>query len=107
MDYNRKPMSRAEFDAACARLEQLRPDLSESSGARSVPRNESVGGDQQSKHVATTDRPAMARDYETDFDMAPDNITMLEQQAKTLGLWAVYHDAGSGDHLHVQGLPPG
>ncbi len=27
--------------------------------------------------------------------------------AEILGLWHQIHDVGSGNHLHVQGLPPG
>jgi len=97
MRFRRRELSRAEFDALCARLEELFPSLSQTSGRRSRKRNEAVGGDASSKHLS-----GMARDYV--FDDYP---TSIEQDkavviAKTIGLYAVWH----GDHLHVQGRSP-
>ena len=34
-------------------------------------------------------------------------LSMLYTVCKALGLWAYFHDAGTGAHLHVQGGPPG
>ena len=91
-------LSPSEFDSICRRLERIFPDLSQTSGKRSVTRNQKVGGNQLSKHLL-----GMARDYGTDSqpdEAMQNNYCVI---AISLGLWPLYHD----NHLHVQGLPPG
>lgn len=94
----RQPLSPAEFDAALRRLVKAHPQLSETSGYRSADRNAQVGGNPLSKH-----RLGMARDYVGSMAL----LRLAQRTAHDLGLWYLLHDAGSGDHLHVQGLPPG
>ena len=91
-------MTPSEFDAACRQLERKFPDLSATSGRRSVERNAAVGGNPASKHVI-----GMARDFVGEMEV----MREAALAAGELGLWFVVHDKGSGDHLHVQGLPPG
>lgn len=105
--YNRRPLNRGEFDSRCARLEELLPEWSQTSGARSTTRNKAVGGSPISKHLH--ENHGMAKDY------APDDPATVTENVKvlilryvaTLGMWGKYHDAGTGSHLHCQGLPPG
>lgn len=91
-------MSPEEFDAACRALWRRVPGLSETSGRRSEERNKKVGGNPLSKH-----RIGMARD----FVGSPSDMTHGAAVARILGLWFEVHDVGSGNHIHVQGLPPG
>ncbi len=95
---NRHPLSPAEFDAACRLLIAECPWLSETSGKRSVERNESVGGHPDSKHVL-----GMARDFVSDQR----GMEAAQRAANRLGLWTLLHDVGSGSHLHTQGLATG
>ena len=46
----------------------------------------------------------MATDFVADN---PEDMKLAGEVARRLGLWFLIHDVGSGDHLHVQGLPPG
>jgi len=92
-------MTPSEFDAACRELVRLEPYLSETSGRRSVARNAAANGSEVSKHLL-----GMARDFAADEGHG---LQAAETTAEELGLWAVVHDAGSGSHLHVQGLAPG
>lgn len=98
MGDERKPMSPAEFDAACRQLRRLCPFLSETSGARTKSRNAVVGGKPDSKHVL-----GMAQDFGADGGDFRDSMLV----ARKLGFWVEVHNVGSGNHLHVQGLPPG
>lgn len=95
----RQPLTPSEFDAACRELVRLEPYLSETSGRRSVARNAAANGSEVSKHLL-----GMARDFAADEGHG---LQAAETTAEELGLWAVVHDAGSGSHLHVQGLAPG
>ena len=92
-------MTPSEFDAACRRLVRLEPYLTETSGHRTVARNTAANGSDVSKHLL-----GMARDFACDEGRG---LLAAETTAEELGLWAVVHDAGSGSHLHVQGLAPG
>lgn len=94
MRWGRRPLSREEFDRRCVRLEELHPELSQTSGRRSPGRNAEVGGAPSSKHLR-----GLARDYVPDGEPDQD---VLVRDAVVLGLWALYHKG----HLHVQGLPP-
>ena len=96
---SRQPMTPAEFDASCRALVAACPFLSETSGRRTTERNEGAGGSGASKHLL-----GMARDFALDLGYG---LSQAEAQAEELGLWATAHDAGSGMHLHVQGLPVG
>ena len=96
---DRQPMTPEEFDRACRELTTLQPNLSETSGKRSVVRNAEVGGNPASKHIY-----GMARDFVAGHE---EELVQAAIVAQVLGLWYVVHDAGSGDHLHVQGLAPG
>lgn len=95
----RQPMTPEEFDRACRELTTLQPNLSETSGKRSTVRNAQVGGNPYSKHLH-----GMARDYVAGHT---EELNQAAIVAQVLGLWYLVHDTGSGDHLHVQGLPPG
>ena len=99
MPDDRKPMTPAEFDAACRELWSVCPYLSETSGRRTKERNAAAGGKPGSKHVL-----GMARDFS-----APNRTLLSEAMsaARRLGFWVEVHDVGSGLHLHVQALPPG
>lgn len=96
-------MTPAEFDRACRLLEHECPWLYCTSGYRSPERNAQVSAEGGSKHLI-----GMARDYG-----APSLQGMHQAAAVAyrLGLWRIVHDTGigphAGDHLHVQGLPPG
>lgn len=95
---SRNPMTPSEFDEACRQLWQAHPELSETSGRRSADKNSAVGGNPLSKHVI-----GMARDFVAD----PSTMRDANVTARALGFWTQLHDVGSGNHLHVQGLPPG
>ena len=94
----RIPLSPSEFDSACRRLERIFPELSQTSGKRSVARNKKAGGDKKSKHLL-----GMARDYGTEGTPSKDMQQEYSIVAIALGLWPLYHN----NHLHIQGLPPG
>ena len=96
---DRQPMTPSEFDDTCRTLERRCPWLWTTSGYRSAERNERVGGHPDSKHVV-----GMARDY---VAASVEKMHDAASVARSLGLWVVVHDAGSGDHIHTQGLPPG
>ena len=99
MSDNRQPMIPAEFDALCRELERQCPWAWQTSGYRGPDHNADVGGQVGSKHVL-----GMARDY-----VAKDQagLEQLAQKARSLGFWVLLHDAGSGNHVHIQGLEPG
>ncbi len=112
MGYRRVPLGPGAFARACERLEQLRPDLSQTSGRRSPQRNTSVGGSPVSKHLASPrDEPyRAARDYVADSMPWSDpngrvRIAELELQAKILGLFAQVHGAAGAQHIHIQNRP--
>lgn len=99
----RRPMTPAEFDAACRELRRRCPWLSETSGGRTEARNAAVGGKPGSKHVVGGHN-SVGRDF------SASTVKQLHDAAKVaveLGLWALVHDVGSGKHLHTQGLAPG
>ena len=93
------PMTPAEFDEARRALVRMAPWLSETSGRRSSSRNQAVNGNPQSKHLI-----GMAQDFGADTS---EGLYEGAIYAETLGLWHIVHDKGSGNHLHIQGLPPG
>jgi hypothetical protein len=97
----RQPFTPAEFDAACRELERSCPWVWQTSGYRSTEHNADVGGHVMSKHAIL---PCMARDY-----VAKDQagLEQCANKARGLGLWVIVHDVGSGNHVHVQGLPTG
>jgi hypothetical protein len=90
----RQPLTPAEFDAACRELVRRMPFLSEVSGHRTPERNAAAGGSEVSKHLL-----GLARDFVAD---AGYGLGHAEVTAEALGMWALVHDAGSGEHLHVQ-----
>ena len=102
MAHSRQALTPEEFDRACRDFEKLWPSCNQTSGRRSVKRNAAVGGHVESKHIL-----GMAKDYVFDGPIHQLDIDRMLEEAKGLGLWPVYHDTGSGSHLHVQGLPPG
>lgn len=97
--FQKQPLSPAEFDAACRRLIDLCPFLSEGSGHRTAERNQAVNGNPRSKHLI-----GMARDFHA---LTAGDRSQAGATAGLLGLWWEIHDKGSGEHLHVQGLAPG
>jgi len=92
-------MTPAEFDANCRIFERRCPWLWQTSGYRSPEHNADVGGSALSKHPM-----GMARDYGA---ANQDGLDRAAKVALELGFWVVVHDVGSGDHLHLQGLPKG
>ncbi len=96
----RPPMNRAEFDAACARLEQLYEGagISCTSHVRSVLRNGKVGG------VGISHVKGLGRDYVFDTALSLQDIALCYVICKVLSLRAEFHDAGTGMHLHVQAV---
>jgi hypothetical protein len=101
MTDTRRPMSPTEFDSACRELVRRNPNCWESSGYRGPVHNIAVGGHPDSKHAML---PCMARDFGSGTDHG---LQTIASDARELGLWFVVHNVGSGDHVHVQGLPTG
>lgn len=96
--WNRPPLSRRDFDAACARLEEIYQNagISCTSGVRSNSRNQSLRAS-GSSHVK-----GLGRDYVFDVKMMAVDKALAYVICKALGFRAEFHDAGTGDHLHVQ-----
>lgn len=99
MSDTRKPMSPATFDAKVRDLIRRCPYLSETSGRRTPARNAAAGGKPNSKHVI-----GMAQDFAAANGK---QLSAAMTVAREMGFWVELHDVGSGNHLHVQGLPPG
>ena len=64
-----------------------------------------IGDDSQFRtyDIAGTETPleiALPEDH-------PSVIEVVRFAREDLGLWALYHDSGSGLHFHTQGAPPG
>ena len=98
--YNRRPLSDGEFYTRQERLGELLRPLGWV--ITSTDRNE--GGD--SRHE--TNVPGRAVDWGHPDRLAPcERSELVLRWAKTLGLYAIYHDAGSGWHLHTQSVPVG
>jgi len=95
----RQPMTPSEFDAACRTLERSCPWLRQTSGYRGPAHNKRVNGADGSKHLIS-----MARDYGAE---TTGELREAMGIARGLGFWVDVHDKGSGNHLHIQGLPPG
>jgi len=100
----RHPMTPTEYDAAKRRLLELHPYLSVGSGKRTQAHNDSLpGSNPNSKHVVGMGDDLSSHErFLSEFERGA-----LVKDAKTLGMWAIYHDVGTGSHLHIQGLPPG
>jgi len=95
---DRIPMAPHDFGDRCDAL-AYKWGLSLTSGDRTIKRNAAVGGNPNSVHLLQ----GMARDYVPDN---PANAADVMGDARRLGLWSVYHDKGSGKHLHFQAIPP-
>lgn len=104
MSDERTPMSPEQFDARVRELIRRCPFLSETSGRRTLSRNAAAGGKPTSKHAL-----GMAQDFVADGGATTRSQRHREaaEIARGLGFWVEVHDVGSGDHVHVQGLPPG
>ena len=100
---NRRPLSPAEFDAACRVIEAENPGCWVSSGYRNPDHNLATpGAISTSKHAML---PCMARDYCAE---TPGELEAIAESAYRQGLWRIVHDTtGTGLHTHVQGLPIG
>jgi hypothetical protein len=97
----RRPLSPAEFDTAVREITRRNPNCWISSTYRGPVHNIAVGGHADSKHAML---PTMACDFGSGTDHG---LQLIAADARELALWFVIHNAGSGSHVHVQGLPPG
>ena len=107
-ELGRVAMTPWDFNEAVAMMVQCAQSnlvLTPTSTIRGWQANMEAKGDRKSKHCVD---PCMALDYRVDNGDA-DDIEDLVNVARSegVGLWAIYHDTGSGPHLHIQGLPPG
>lgn len=111
--YNRRPLSPTEFRQRVNRLLELYPHARITSTWRSEEKNLAVGGQPGSKHTFSPLEPIAVDVVDDDMeniiykDAVADARIEFTHQAKTLGLYAIYHDVGSGPHLHLQAHPPG
>jgi len=112
-EHGRLPLSPADYlEAKAIMMDKLLRggyDVRAVGGYRSPAYNAKVGGLPGSKHCVF---PGMADDLGVEFDGEIPEVggtiaQSLESVARAAGLWAVYHDTGSGPHLHHQGLPVG
>jgi hypothetical protein len=86
-------MTRVDFDAAAATLEQ-QFDISVTSATRTRSRNAAVGGSVQSFHLM-----GMARDYVWDNeDERKRDVKLFRRRAKQMHLQVI----SEGDHDHVE-----
>jgi len=99
--YNRRPLSDGEFYTLQERLAELLRPLGWV--VTSTDRNEGSG----SRHDIDTPGRAVDWGHPHRFDSDDERAEQAVEYAKTLGLYAVYHDAGSGWHLHTQSVPAG
>lgn len=99
------PRTKAEFDERCLCLCALYR-LSETSGVRTLNRNDEVKGHPNSKHLLAWG--GMSKDLVAD-DPSDIGYKAIFTAAKTLGLYALIEYAldGTPSHLHVQGHPTG
>ena len=122
---NRRPLSPDEFRARVQRLLELREGGRITSTWRSEGQNSAVGGSPESKHLWGPLTPIavdIVWNYVSSLDLKsrqhPDTETAVThaletyhtevlEDAKTLGLYGIVHDKGSGIHLHLQAVPPG
>ena len=70
-------------------------DCSMTSGMRTARRNDSIGGDPESKHIVNDDEPGWAQDLVPD---RAEDYPLVVAEAERHGLGAV----DEGDHVHVQ-----
>ena len=101
---NRKPLSPEEFKIRVKRLLEIYPYGRISSAWRSEGYNQQVGGHPESKHLFSPLQPIALDLVWPGLEYQVANIS---RAAGVLGLWFVYHDKGSGPHLHTQALAPG
>lgn len=106
-DHYHRPdyMSPAEFRAKVTRLRQLHGG-SISSSHRGHLSNQAAGGKSDSRHLLSPLEP-IACDISWPAGLPSGQSNQAVIDAKVLGLYAIYHDTGSGDHLHLQGVRPG
>lgn len=77
------------------------PFLKFTSGYRTAARNKAVGGVPTSLHVQ-----ARAVDFvPTDGKYTKDREAAIKEFAATAGFWLLVHDAGSGNHYHLEYNP--
>jgi hypothetical protein len=100
-DNNRRPLGVLEFVERVMTFVATHPRFSATSWGRTDTRNASVGGAETSVHKLW-----LAIDLVPDGILYPEEPKEWLRDAKRLGLWAVWHDKGSGFHLHLQGVPP-
>lgn len=106
-DHYHRPdyMSPAEFRARVTRLMQVHGgDIS--SSHRGYASNEAAGGRPTSRHLLSPLEP-IACDIVWPGGLTSGQSGQAVIDAKVLGLYAIYHDTGNGDHLHLQGVRPG
>lgn len=97
----RAPMTPAEFDAAMRRLRNQYTEL------RTTSRNRY--GD-PGKHGIDMAEDLTWKDPELGLplpEIHPDVADVVDFARGILGLWGLYHNAGTGLHFHFQGLAPG
>jgi len=104
-DFKLEPLTPQEFADRITRFREIYPEAWVTSTWRSPERNAQVNGHPKSKHIYGPLSP-IACDLAWN-DVASVDVDEVVTVAHTLGLYCIYHDKGSGAHLHTQALPPG
>ena len=97
-EYGRVPLSPREFKSRTRAL-QRKWGLRKTSGFRSIARNRKVKGASNSAHMLD-----LAADFVEPSCLFSEDAINID--CLRLGLWFVWHDTGSGFHLHCQGIAP-
>lgn len=107
-DHYHRPdyMSPAEFRARVARFMQVHEGGEITSSHRGHLSNQTAGGKSDSRHLISPLEP-IACDISWGCEVPSGASNQMVIDAKVLGLYAIYHDTGSGEHLHLQGVRPG
>ena len=91
-------MTKTQFKEATNKIGTAFPGLRLTSTFRTEAKNVRVKGHRLSKHQ---------NEMASDFVGSPEDMQAGLARAHELGLSAKVHDAGSGMHLHTQGMTPG
>jgi len=106
-DFNLRPLSPSEFRDRIRRFQEIYPDYHISSTWRSEVANMRAQGNPSSDHLESPLEPIACDLVWTGLDSREPPSEECVHTAHTLGLYAIYHDKGTGFHLHTQANPPG